>query len=318
MTLSSLTKSPLMPSELTSTMKWVCLGYPFLRCGETFAKYAIYISWPVRNWMPMSIYGAGKLNNSLPWFKKVAISGKQKIDPQGIRRRMTILSAKLLKVFDQMYDVRVQQRKGKGFVTTSDVLDTHNIIEDKTVELNRRETIHFFFCQSRVRRNDREGKAGTGIRHCSLAVLGSCHQRNPRMHPPVPLLLPRRAGADAEIRGFTLPEGAQVLVNAWAIGRDPSIWEMPHCFIPERFLGSEIDVKGRDFELIPFGGGRRICPGLSLVLRMLHLMLGSLINCFDWKLEGGVKPETMNVEEKFGIALEKAKPLRAIAIPVPV
>ncbi|GLT78311.1 hypothetical protein SLA2020_498510 [Shorea laevis] len=108
-----------------------------------------------------------------------------------------------------------------------------------------------------------------------------------RMHPPAPLLLPRRAGADAEICGFTVPEGAQVLVNAWAIGRDPSIWEMPHCFMPDRFFGSEIDVKGRDFELIPFGGGRSICPGLPLVLRMLHLMLGSLINCFDWKLERG-------------------------------
>ncbi|GLT33611.1 hypothetical protein SLA2020_081830 [Shorea laevis] len=91
---------------------------------------------------------------------------------------------------------------------------------------------------------------------------------------------------------------------------------MPSSFIPDRFLGSEIDVKGTHFELIPFGGGQRVCPGLDLSLRMLHIMLGSLINCFDWKLEDGVTPESMNMEEKFGITLQKADPLRAIPIPL--
>ncbi|GKU95412.1 hypothetical protein SLEP1_g8776 [Rubroshorea leprosula] len=145
-----------------------------------------------------------------------------------------------------------------------------------------------------------------------LPYLQAIIKETTRLHPAVPLLLPRRAGADTEVCGFTVPEGAQVLVNAWAIGRDPSIWEMPNCFMPERFLESEIDVKGRDFELIPFGGGRRICPGLPLAMRMLHLMLGSLINCFDWKLEDGVTPENMDMDEKFGITLQKAEPLRAI------
>lgn len=137
-----------------------------------------------------------------------------------------------------------------------------------------------------------------------------------RMHATVPLLLPRKAGADAEICGFTVPKGAQVLVNVWAIGRDPSIWEKPSAFMPERFLGSDIDVKGRDFGLIPFGAGRRICPGLALANRMLHLMLGSLIHSFDWKLEGGISPEDMNMEEKFGLTLQLAEPLRAIPTPV--
>ena len=111
-----------------------------------------------------------------------------------------------------------------------------------------------------------------------------------RLHPPVPLLLPRKAGADVEIQGFVVPKGAQVLVNIWAIGRDASIWENPNSFKPERFMGSEIDVKGRNFELIPFGAGRRMCPGLPLALRMLPLMLGSLIHTFDWKVEGGLSP----------------------------
>ena len=86
--------------------------------------------------------------------------------------------------------------------------------------------------------------------------------------------------------------------------------------MPERFLELEIDVKGRNFELIPFGGGRRICPCLLLAIRMLHLMLGSLIQAFDWTLEDGVKPEDLDMEGKFGITLQRAHPPRAIPIPV--
>lgn len=137
-----------------------------------------------------------------------------------------------------------------------------------------------------------------------------------RLHPVVPLLLPRKAEEDVEIRGFVVPKGAQVTVNAWAIGRDPSTWEDPNSFKPERFIGSEIDVKGTGFELIPFGGGRRICPGLPLATRMLHLMLGSLVHSFDWTLEGGIKPEDLNMEDKFGISLAMAQPLRAVPVPV--
>ena len=137
-----------------------------------------------------------------------------------------------------------------------------------------------------------------------------------RLHPAVPFLLPRKAGADVEINGYIIPKGAQVLVNAWAIGRDPSSWDNAKSFMPERFLGSEIDVKGRNFEFLPFGGGRRTCPGLPLAVRMLHLMLGSLIQDFDWKLEDGIKPKDLNMEDKFGITLQKAHPLRAVPIPV--
>ncbi|KAL7212811.1 hypothetical protein ACSBR2_015489 [Camellia fascicularis] len=133
-----------------------------------------------------------------------------------------------------------------------------------------------------------------------------------RLHPPAPLLLPHKVETDVEVCGFTVPKGAQVLVNAWAIGRDPSIWENPNLFMPERFLGSQVDVRGKDFELIPFGAGRRICPGLPLATRMVHLMLGSLINSFDWKLEDGIAPEDMKMEEKFGFTLKLAQPLHAI------
>ena len=139
-----------------------------------------------------------------------------------------------------------------------------------------------------------------------------------RLHPAVPFLVPRRVHKDVRLFGYTVPKNAQVLVNVWAIGRDPDLWERPNSFEPERFMGSEIDVKGRDFELIPFGAGRRICPGMPLAIRMIHLMLGSLIHGFDWKLEGGISPEKMDMTEKFGFTLEKAQRLRAIPSPVRV
>ncbi|CAN6726953.1 unnamed protein product [Malus baccata var. baccata] len=105
----------------------------------------------------------------------------------------------------------------------------------------------------------------------------------------------------------------RVFVNAWAISRDPHIWDNPDSFDPERFLGSKIDVTVKNFELIPFGGGRRICPGLPLAVRMVNLMLGSLINCFDnWKLEDGIAPETRDMDEKFGITLQKAQSVRSV------
>ncbi|PKI69528.1 hypothetical protein CRG98_010056 [Punica granatum] len=135
------------------------------------------------------------------------------------------------------------------------------------------------------------------------------------MHPAIPLLLPRRAGATTQVGGYTIPEGAQILVNVWAICRDPATWKDPDEFIPERFLGLDIDVKGQNFELLPFGGGRRICPGMPLAIRMLHLMLGSLLNSFDWKLEDGVSPGTMKMGDKFGITLQKAQSLRAVPLP---
>ncbi|KAK8599790.1 hypothetical protein V6N12_049663 [Hibiscus sabdariffa] len=134
------------------------------------------------------------------------------------------------------------------------------------------------------------------------------------MHPTLPLLLPHKASTDANFCGFTVPKDSQVLVNVWAIGRDPSIWENPNKFMPERFLGSGIDVKGRNFGLIPFGAGRRICPGLPLANRMLHLMLGSLLNAFDWKLEGGISPSEINMEEKFGLSVQMAEPLQTIPV----
>ncbi|WCJ22837.1 cytochrome P450 family 76 subfamily C polypeptide 4 [Euphorbia peplus] len=133
-----------------------------------------------------------------------------------------------------------------------------------------------------------------------------------RLHPPAPFLVPHKAECDIEIGGFKIPKNAHILVNVWAMGRDESIWENPDMFEPERFMACKIDVKGRDFELIPFGAGRRICPGLLLGHRMLHLSLASLIHSFDWTLSNDIKPNELDMIESYGLTLSRAHPLLAI------
>ncbi|KAL0714918.1 hypothetical protein Bca4012_021897 [Brassica carinata] len=136
-----------------------------------------------------------------------------------------------------------------------------------------------------------------------------------RLHPPSPFLIPRTSKSDdVRIFEFSIPKNTQVLVSLWGIGRDPRVWENPTHFEPERFLGREIDVKlkGNDFELIPFGAGRRICPGLPLGLRIVHLVLESLLYGFDWKYQNCVLPENVDMSEAFGVTLHKAEPLCAV------
>nr|ATJ26448.1 flavonoid 3'-hydroxylase [Canarium album] len=134
-----------------------------------------------------------------------------------------------------------------------------------------------------------------------------------RLHPSTPLSLPRIAAKDCEINGYRIPKGSTLLVNVWAIARDPNEWTEPLVFLPERFLPggeeSNVDVKGSDYELIPFGAGRRICAGMSLGLRMVQLLTATLVHAFDWELPRGLMPEKLNMEEAYGLTLQRAAPL---------
>eukprot|EP01018_Ginkgo_biloba_P008366 Gb_09401 [translate_table: standard] len=136
-----------------------------------------------------------------------------------------------------------------------------------------------------------------------------------RLHPPAPLIVPRRSDNSCEVGGFVVPENTQVFVNIWGIGRDPLVWKQPLDFIPDRFLECNIDYRGQDFELIPFGAGRRICIGLPLAHRMVHLMLGSLLHSFNWSIPESHKDGIVDMSELFGLSLLKAVPL--IAVPTP-
>lgn len=128
-----------------------------------------------------------------------------------------------------------------------------------------------------------------------------------RLHPPAPLLLPRECIETCKINGFEIPRKTRMIMNAWAIGRDSKIWNQPDKFIPERFLElhSHIDYKGSDFEFIPFGGGRRICPGISFGVANVELPLAMLLYYFDWKHPNGIKSDDMDMSEEFGITVRR-------------
>ncbi|KAL9241220.1 hypothetical protein vseg_015353 [Gypsophila vaccaria] len=134
-----------------------------------------------------------------------------------------------------------------------------------------------------------------------------------RLHPPAPFLVPRKAIQDVTMMDYDIPSGTQVFVNAWAIGRDPDSWKDPLMFKPERFIGSEVDYRGRDYELLPFGAGRRICAGIPLAHQMLHLTLGALLHNFDWELESDVTPDTIDWSDRMGLTAKKRVPLKAVA-----
>ncbi|PHT80844.1 Cytochrome [Capsicum annuum] len=133
-----------------------------------------------------------------------------------------------------------------------------------------------------------------------------------RIHPIAPLLVPHESIEDCTIDGFDIPKGTRILVNTWAIGRDPEIWPEPEKFMPERFVGSNIDLRGRDFQLLPFGSGRRSCLGLQLGLTIVRLVLAQLVHCFDWELPNDMKPNDLDMTEKFGLVMARAQHLRAI------
>ncbi|XP_028107028.1 cytochrome P450 76A1-like [Camellia sinensis] len=134
-----------------------------------------------------------------------------------------------------------------------------------------------------------------------------------RLHPPIPFLVPRKAIQDTNFMGYHIPKNTKVLINTWAIGRDPECWDDPMEFKPERFLDSKTDYKGQHYELIPFGAGRRMCAGVPLAHRMLHLVLGSLLHEFEWNLNGQVTAETMDRKERMGVTVRKFEPLMAVS-----
>ncbi|XP_010432189.1 PREDICTED: cytochrome P450 84A1-like [Camelina sativa] len=133
-----------------------------------------------------------------------------------------------------------------------------------------------------------------------------------RMHPPIPLLLHETA-EDTSIDGFFVPKKSRVMINAFAIGRDPKSWVDPETFRPSRFLEAGVpDFKGSNFEFIPFGSGRRSCPGMQLGLYALELAVAHILHCFTWKLPDGMKPSELDMNDVFGLTAPKATRLFAV------
>ena len=134
-----------------------------------------------------------------------------------------------------------------------------------------------------------------------------------RLHPPVPVSTPRETIEDVRIEGYDIPAKTRVFVNVWAIGRDPESWKDPETFEPERFLESEVDYKGLNFEFIPFGAGRRICPGITMGIVTIELALAQILHSFDWELPNGIEAKDLDMTEVFGITMHRKAHLEVVA-----
>ncbi|KAK9276755.1 hypothetical protein L1049_006291 [Liquidambar formosana] len=132
-----------------------------------------------------------------------------------------------------------------------------------------------------------------------------------RLHPVVPLLIPRCANVSCTVGGYSVPKGTQVFLNVWALHRDPQLWDNPSEFKPERFLNdtSIWDYTGNNFQYLPFGSGRRMCAGVPLGGRMMMYELASLLHSFEWQLPRGTE---LDFSENLKIILKKKTPLIAI------
>ncbi|KAI3727004.1 hypothetical protein L1987_66811 [Smallanthus sonchifolius] len=149
----------------------------------------------------------------------------------------------------------------------------------------------------------------------NMKYLKAVFKETLRLHPPLPTLVPRVASQDVKIMGFDVTKGTRVIINTWAIARDPKTWDDSNEFRPERFLDCNIDFKGCDFDLIPFGAGRRGCPGISFAMATNENLLANLLHKFDWELPNRGKEEDLDMSERPGATICKKVPLLVIATP---
>ena len=134
-----------------------------------------------------------------------------------------------------------------------------------------------------------------------------------RLHPLAPLLAPRETTEGVDLGGYHIPAKTRVLVNSWAIQRQPGLWDRPDEFLPERFENNSIDYEGQDFQYIPFGVGRRSCPALKFGVTNIGYIVANLLYWFDWKLSGDDgPPEDLDMSEVYGLTVHKKVPLHLI------
>ncbi|OVA20835.1 Cytochrome P450 [Macleaya cordata] len=184
---------------------------------------------------------------------------------------------------------------------------TYTVIEWAMAELVRHPEI-MKEVQKEVRSITRSGQSKvTEDDIQQMPYLRSVIKETLRLHPPIPLLVPRESTENIKIDGYDIPAKTRIIVNAWAIGRDSESWEEPEKFRPERFLneGSLIDFKGHDFQLIPFGAGRRGCPGIYLAMATVELALANLLNEFCWEMPNGIRNEDLDMVEGTGLTIHK-------------
>ncbi|KAJ8645492.1 hypothetical protein MRB53_007240 [Persea americana] len=223
--------------------------------------------------------------------------------------------------------LRIQQHRELGFPITTD--NIKGVIFDIFIGGTETSSATLEWAMAELMKNPRvmekaqgevrqalNGKEKVDVRDTEkLEYMKLVIKETLRLHPPLALLVQRECRERCEIDGYEIPEKTRVIVNAWAIGRDPRNWDDAESFKPERFDGSSIDYKGYNFEFIPFGAGRRICPGMTFGLANLVYPLALLLYHFNWKLPSGMEPEDLDMTETFGASVTKRNNLYLHAFP---
>ena len=147
----------------------------------------------------------------------------------------------------------------------------------------------------------------------NLPYLRAILKETLRLHPTIPTMV-RESSERCNVSGFDIPAKTILYVNFWSMNRNPKLWENPLEFKPERFMseGNKFDIRGQNFQFIPFGFGRRACPGVSFALQVVPTNLAAIIQCFELKVGGN---GTVNMEEKASTTLPRAHPLMCVPIP---
>ncbi|XP_020153361.2 premnaspirodiene oxygenase [Aegilops tauschii subsp. strangulata] len=146
-----------------------------------------------------------------------------------------------------------------------------------------------------------------------IKYLGLVIKETFRLHPPAPILVPRESTEACEINGYVIPAKTRVIINSWAIMRDPQYWEDAEEFRPERFEGTRMDFHGGCFEYTPFGSGKRMCPGFNYGMASMELTLVQLLHSFDWSLPEGV--DRLDMTETVSLSLTRKTHLMLRAVP---
>ncbi|KAK6137130.1 hypothetical protein DH2020_029123 [Rehmannia glutinosa] len=248
------------------------------------------------------------------------------LGPQGQKNK----TLKYLKKLFKKWEVIIRQRKETGSLKHGDFLEfmlanefsdnqmLHMLLEifpaasgnlTTTVEWAMAELMKNKYAMNKlIEELQKEIKDSNSIKESQISqlpYLNACIKETLRLHPPI-AFVPHLASATCKVMNYTVPEGSLIMMNLWALGHDPNTWKDPFAFKPERFLDSGLDFQGQDFEYLPFGAGRRMCPALHYATKQVHFILASLIHFFDWSLPNYVQ---LDMNEKYGVPVHKEKPL---------
>ncbi|KAL8246834.1 hypothetical protein R6Q59_008050 [Mikania micrantha] len=220
--------------------------------------------------------------------------------------------------------LKIKDEDGIGFAITNDnikaifvdILAAGTDTSSITIEWAMTEIIRNPIVMKKVQTEIREAFNGrTKITEKDLQSLSYMQlviKETLRLHPPVPLLLPRECREQCKIDGYDIHVNQKVMINAWACATDPDYWEDAESFKPERFENTSVDFTGNDYEFIPFGAGRRMCPGVTFGLRSVEFFLALMLYFYDWKLPGGLNLTDIDMTETEGVFAGKKDHLRLV------